>query len=184
MHRPTQSRAVLLLKNEPCPQSCWIMNMRIMKPPVGRASSSVSQYPTSKTPEHRVPKNDERSHGGEELSHAPSGVRTRNRASEDLIPPLDLGSRSGLRCSIDVGIGLASSRRDSEFARSHCARRVGGFGSSSQWPARGPARPDSSSSSNSARSTARMSEAHGGAFLAARLVLEARSVQPSDGWSR
>ena len=43
MQRPTQSRAALEWKKEPWPQSCWIMNRRIMKPAAGTARSRVSQ---------------------------------------------------------------------------------------------------------------------------------------------
>ena len=48
MQRPTHCRAACERKNDPCPQSCWIMKRRIMKPAVGIASRMVSQYPTSR----------------------------------------------------------------------------------------------------------------------------------------
>ena len=48
MQRPTHSRAACERKKDPCPQSCWIMNSRIMNPAVGSASRIVSQYPTSR----------------------------------------------------------------------------------------------------------------------------------------
>ena len=43
MQKPRPLRAFLDRKNEPCPQSCWIMNSRIKKPAVGNVSRSVSQ---------------------------------------------------------------------------------------------------------------------------------------------
>ncbi len=42
--RPTKSLAVRDLKNEPCPQSCWMMKRRTSNPAVGIARRSVSQY--------------------------------------------------------------------------------------------------------------------------------------------
>src|SRR5436190_13382128 len=40
--------ALFDLKNEPCPQSCRMMKMRIKKPAATTAKASVSQYETSR----------------------------------------------------------------------------------------------------------------------------------------
>src|SRR2546423_14560155 len=48
MIEPVMSAARELLKKAPWPQSCWMMNSRIMKKAAGIASASVSQYDTER----------------------------------------------------------------------------------------------------------------------------------------
>src|SRR5688572_7377407 len=105
MHRPTQSRAVREWKNEPWPQSCWIMNMRIMNPAVGNAMRTVSQYPTSRlrSASHQKKRNgmtDVRSWPTLRRVSAPTyGSRMRFQRST--------AWRSGLRWFIESGRNIA-----------------------------------------------------------------------------
>ena len=74
--RPTHSLACLLGKNEPWPQSCWIMNRRTSRPAANGASANESQtWPLREATQHRGPERGEGREGDHKLEDGARRVR-------------------------------------------------------------------------------------------------------------
>ena len=91
-------------KNEPWPQSCWIMNRRTRKPAAGTAIRNEAQkWPIENSEPCRRPERDERQRGDRELGNA-AGVARLDVAVEQLSQAMEI-DRAGMGIGSEAQVG-------------------------------------------------------------------------------